>query len=192
MTRSMDPEPMLEEEQRTGWGLISAWVFVIALLTLVGYMLVKAQKGIASPGEPAPNFTLTSFDGQEYELSKLRGKVVLINIWASWCIPCEAEAAELQAAWEYYQDRGDVIFLGIDYADTETEALAFLERFGITYPNGPDLGTRIYTAYNALGVPETFIIDQDGIISFVMIGAFETTEDIIERIDPLLRNSDGS
>jgi cytochrome c biogenesis protein CcmG/thiol:disulfide interchange protein DsbE len=85
-----------------------------------------------------------------------------------------------------YQDRGDVLFLGVDYVDTEREALKYLERFGITYPNGPDLRTDIYRAFRARGVPETFFIDQQGRIAYVQIGPFETLEQITTIIDAIL------
>lgn len=175
-----------EKKSNSIWGMFIAWAFVIALLAVVGIQLLKVQQGTVRAGESAPDFNLISFDGEELILSEMAGKVVLINFWASWCLPCEAEAAELQAAWEYYRERGDVIFIGIDYSDTETKALEFLQKYGVTYPNAPDLGTRVSQAYRMRGVPETFIIDQKGIISYVKIGAFDTTSQIIDQIDPLL------
>jgi cytochrome c biogenesis protein CcmG/thiol:disulfide interchange protein DsbE len=116
----------------------------------------------------------------------MAGKVVLVNFWASWCKPCEQEAEELQTAWELYADRGDVLFLGVDYVDTEREALAYLERWKITYPNGPDLGTQIYTAFRARGVPETVIINKLGEVAIVKIGPFQDLDEITAAVDRLL------
>jgi cytochrome c biogenesis protein CcmG/thiol:disulfide interchange protein DsbE len=79
-----------------------------------------------------------------------------------------------------------VLFLGVDYVDTEPEALAYMEEFNITYPNGPDLRTKISQAYRIRGVPETFIIDQNGVISHVQIGPFQSLAEIKSYIDPLL------
>lgn len=169
-----------------GWGMLMAWLFVAALLTLVALQLAKTRQGKPTAGRNAPDFNLTTFDGQDYVLSDLRGKVVLINFWASWCVPCEDEAAILERAWENYRDGGDVLFLGIDYADTETEALAFLEEFGVSYPNGPDLGTRISQAYFVRAVPETYILDQNGRLTFFKAGPILSVAEITNEIDPML------
>jgi cytochrome c biogenesis protein CcmG/thiol:disulfide interchange protein DsbE len=168
------------------WPRALAWLLLIGLLTLVALRLRTSQQGVLTSGEPAPEFTLTTFDGQEIGLADLRGKVVVINFWASWCKPCEQEAEALQIAWEMYAGRGDVLFLGIDYVDTEAEALAYLERWKITYPNGPDLRTQISHTFRMRGVPETFIINQDGEIAFVKIGPFTSLDEITLLIDRLL------
>ncbi len=180
------PEETTPEESNPAWGQWLAWGLVFALLVIVAIGLYRAQKGSVNVGERAPDFILTTFDGQEIDLADLRGQVVVLNFWASWCKPCELEAAELQMAWEYYALGGQVIFLGVDYTDTNREALKYLERFGITYPNGPDLGTRISQAYRITGVPETYIIDSDGIIAFRLIGPFLSYDDIITAVEDVL------
>lgn len=173
-------------ERRPRWGRILAWVGLAALLGLLFFGLLNAGRGSIKIGEPAPDFTLTTFDGQVYNLAELKGKVVLVNFWASWCKPCEQEAADLEAAWRYYKPRGDVIFIGVDWTDTEKNALAYLAKFDITYPNGPDLGTRISQAYRITGVPETYIIDRQGRLAFVKISPFLSLDEILALIDPLL------
>ena len=174
------------------WAKIWIWSFLVGLLVLIGARLSRAQEGTVQPGYQIPDFSLSLFSGYEYNgqssvrISDLQGKVVFINIWASWCKPCEQEAALLEDAWKYYQPSGKVVFLGVDYVDTEPEARIFLKKFGNTYPNGPDLGTRIAQMFRIQGVPETFIIDTNGILSYVKIGPFLSMEEIRAIIDPLL------
>jgi cytochrome c biogenesis protein CcmG, thiol:disulfide interchange protein DsbE len=167
-------------------GALLAWVGVLTLLVLLALGLMLSQQGPVSRGQPIPGFTLTTFEGEEIHSSTLQGKVLVINFWASWCKPCEQEAPDLEAAWRFYQPRGDVVFLGIGYVDTEPEALAYLERFDITYPNGPDLRTRISHAFRIRGVPETFIVDQNGILAEFKKGPFLSLAEIKSTIDPLL------
>lgn len=167
-------------------GRLLAFALLAGLLALVGIQLVRSQRGIVTRGEPAPAYSLTTFEGETITSEQLAGKVVVINIWASWCIPCEQEAEALQAAWELYEPRGDVVFLGVDYVDTQKEALAYLERFSITYPNGPDLGSAIYTGFRARGVPETFVINKRGEVAGVKIGPFEDEAELTNMIDLLL------
>ncbi len=112
---------------------------------------------------------------------------MVLNFWASWCKPCESEAADIESAWRYFQPSGKVIFIGIDYVDTEPEARSYLARFDITYPNAPDLATKISQTFNRnLGVPETYVIDQKGVLQFIKIGPFISVEEIIGAVEPLL------
>jgi len=162
------------------------WGGLILLLMVVGLGLIRAQQGQVGQGEQAPNFELTTFEGQTYRLSELEGKVVVVNFWASWCESCKPEARDLEEAWRMLEDRGDVVFLGVDYVDTEPEAMAYLEQFGITYPNGPDKRTEISQAFRIKGVPETYVIDREGRIAHRQIGPFQSLEDILAVIEPEL------
>jgi cytochrome c biogenesis protein CcmG, thiol:disulfide interchange protein DsbE len=173
-------------KSRPKWGRIAIWTGLFLLLVIVGLMLAKRQQGPIKVGLPVPDFTLTAFDGKSYTLSDLKGKVVLVNFWASWCKPCEQEAADMETAWRYYQPRGDVQFLGVDWTDTEPNAKAYLSKFDITYPNGPDLRTRISQAYRTTGVPETYIIDREGKLAYVKLSPFVSLAEIQSAIDRLL------
>ena len=176
-----------EENSGPKWGRILAWGGLLALMLLVGLGLMKAQRPIVEVGAPAPDFVMTTFDDQKIDSHNLLGKVVVLNFWASWCKPCEQEAADLETAWAYYQPRGDVVFLGLAWTDTPTESAKYLNKFDISYPNGPDLGTRISQAFNRkMGVPETYIIDQEGVLHHVRIGPFMSLQQITAIIDPLL------
>jgi cytochrome c biogenesis protein CcmG, thiol:disulfide interchange protein DsbE len=167
------------------WVRLFVWFSVILLLVVVGMILAKRQQGPLRLGSPAPDFTLTTFEGDEISLNSLRGKVVLVNFWASWCKPCEQEAADLEKAWKLYQDRDDVIFLGIAWTDTDKNAKAYLEKFAITYPNGPDMRTQISQRYRITGVPETFVIDKDGNLSFYKFSPFLSVQEIQNVVEPL-------
>ncbi len=160
-----------------------AFVVVLLLLGLLAWGLKKAQAGPIQKGM-APEFSLTGFDGREVTLSELRGQVVVINFWASWCPPCREEAAYLEQTWRKYKDKG-VVFIGVDYVDTEKEALAYIKEFDITYINGPDIGTRVSQAYNIQGVPETFFVAKNGELRGVHIGPLKTPE-LDDKIDDLL------
>ena len=98
----------------------------------------------------------------------------------------KTEAAALVSAWRFYEPRGDVIFLGVDYVDTEPEARQYLSKFDITYPNAPDLGTRISQLFRIKGVPETYFIDKNGVLQNVQIGPFISEYQIHEFVDNLL------
>ena len=166
--------------------IILAGVLLIAFLGFLFLGLQRSQQGPVRVGDPMPPVILTTFDGQTIDTSTQVGKVVILNFWASWCAPCESESAALQAAWQHYQPGNQVLFLGVDYVDTEPEALRSLNKFHITYPNGPDLGTRISQMFRIRGVPETYIIDRDGKLAYIQIGPFNSTAQIESLIDPLL------
>ena len=180
------PNPTSQSTKRPRWGRLLAWLGLIALLLLLFTALRRTQQGPVGVGVKAPDFTLTTFEGEQISLADLRGKVVVLNFWASWCKPCEQEAADLEAAWRMYQPGGEVVFLGVDWTDTESKAYQYLEKFDITYPNGPDLGTRISQAYRTTGVPETYIIDRQGVLAYVKFSPFLSLSEITNAIDPLL------
>ncbi|MGH2618965.1 MAG: TlpA family protein disulfide reductase, partial [Anaerolineales bacterium] len=113
---------------------LMVWVVVLSVLLLVGFGQIRAQQGPVGIGSRAPEFTLSTFEGGQVSTADLKGQVIVINFWASWCKPCEQEALALEQAYRTYRGQG-VAFLGVDYVDTEREALAYLERLGVSYPN---------------------------------------------------------
>lgn len=168
---------------------IVAGILLVAFLGFLFMGLQRSQQGPVKIGQEIPQIKMTTFDGQMFDSTALKGKVILINFWSSWCKPCESEADFLEQAWQKYQPDGQVLFLGVDYVDTEPEALSILEKYGITYPNAPDLGTKISQMFRIRGVPETYIIDRDGKLANIQIGPFASTQEIISIIDPLLNTS---
>ncbi|HEX9012580.1 MAG TPA: TlpA disulfide reductase family protein [Anaerolineaceae bacterium] len=169
------------------WVVGIAFLALLAFLVMIGLGLKRAQQGPIIRGQDVPPIVLTAFDGTTVNTSDLKGKVVVLNFWASWCKPCEGEAAALESAWKDYQPGGQVVFLGVDYVDTEPEARAYLKQFNITYTNGPDLGTKISQMFRITGVPETYFIDRSGKLAYAQIGPFSTLAEIKSVIDPLLK-----
>ena len=187
-------ETTITTEQRgvPRWIQIIIWVFLTGLLVLMALRLRQAQRPMAEVGKRIPDLSFQFFNGYEYEnnarmsLSALQGKVVVINVWASWCKPCEQEAPELQKFWETYQGR-DVVLIGVDYVDTPSGAMTYMKKFKITFPNAPDLQSEISSTLNRnMGVPETYFIDQQGILKYVQVGPFASVEEIQTIVDPLL------
>ena len=120
-------------------------------------------------GYPAPAFTLQALNtptrNTELSLNNLRGKAIVLNVWASWCVPCNQEAPMLQAAWKQAQAQGkNVVFLGIDFQDASSDALSFLHKYGINYPNVLDATGSVSIDYGVTGVPETIFINSKGTV----------------------------
>jgi cytochrome c biogenesis protein CcmG/thiol:disulfide interchange protein DsbE len=170
---SMDTSDAYEMEE-TRRGPSPAWLAAgaVALLVvgLLGYALIAGPSQPPQVGSPVPDFQLTALDGSPMRLADHRNEIVVLNFFASWCAPCRQEAAELEQTWRDYQDRG-VQFFGIAYQDAASKAQAFLDEFNASYPSALDPGDRTARAYGVTGVPETFIIDQQGHLVHHFIGA---------------------
>jgi len=169
------------------WILISILSLAI-LLVVLGLRLFSDNKSMLKIGEAPEDFSLTTFSGEKIQSNDLRGKIILVNFWASWCVTCDEEAVVLDQAWQELQKKanGETLFLGVAYMDTEPAARDFLEEYGVSYPNGPDLRGEVSDLYQVQGVPETFILDQDGILRSIKYGPFLSVEEILSLINPLL------
>lgn len=148
-------------------GIFIAVPLIFIVLLAVRLWQTKTSEQRAA-GE-APPFTFTTFEGETITLADLRGKGVVLNFWASWCDPCREEAALLEQTWQQEQANG-IVFLGLDYLDQEPAAKAYLEEYRVTYPNGPDLKSKAARDYGIKGVPETFFINAEGKIAYMVIG----------------------
>ena len=137
--------------------LVLAAAFLVGVRSM-GHILASAP----APGKPAPDFTLPQLDGPPVRLSDLRGRVVVLNFWASWCIPCREETPALKAFYQQYGDR--VAFYAINVAEPVGTVRAFLAEFGATYPVLLDRDKTVYRQYRVTGYPETFWIDEQGIV----------------------------
>jgi cytochrome c biogenesis protein CcmG/thiol:disulfide interchange protein DsbE len=147
-------------------------VFIVVPLLFIGILAMRLHQTNTSEQRAAgaaPDFTFTTFEGETISLADLRGQGVVLNFWASWCDPCREEAALLEQTWRQEKENG-IIFLGLDYLDQEPQAKAYLAEYQVSYPNGPDLQSKAARDYGIKGVPETFFIDPEGNIAFMVIG----------------------
>ena len=157
----------------TRWGRWAIPLAAIPVIVLLAYGFRTDPRAIPTPlvGKPAAAFRLKTFDGPEISLEGLRGRVVVIKFWASWCYPaCYEEAPVLERGWRAYKDR-EVMLVGINIQDKEEPAKRFLSQFGHTFPNAPDPAGRVSVDYGVYGVPETFFIDRAGRIRAKHVGA---------------------
>ncbi len=137
---------------------------------------------------PAPALTGTTLDGEPFALADHLGEVVVLNVWASWCAPCRAEAADLQAVWAQSEDQG-VQFVGLNTRDSEAAAQAFVDRFEITYPNVVDtdgsLQLQFHETLPPQAIPSTLIVDQQGRVAGRAIGEVDRSR-LLGMIEPIL------
>ena len=164
--------PQAKEQPKRSLSPIILTVVGLGFVGLLIFGFLSPKKGRPEIGEPAPEFSLTSLDRTEFALGELRGQVVVLNFWASWCSPCREEAPALQAVWQEVQNKG-VVFVGVTYHDAESASQEFVDTFGITYENGIDAQGQISRAYGVTAVPETYIIDREGKIAWLHIGALD-------------------
>ena len=133
----------------------------------------------------APDFQLQSLDGQTISLSDLRGKPVLINFWASWCPPCREEMPYLQEIYEEWTDKGLVV-LAINIGESSYTAEEFIQSYNLSFTVLLDTEQDIAQRYNITGIPTTLFIDKDGIIQDKVIGAFQSTAQIENRLSKII------
>jgi cytochrome c biogenesis protein CcmG, thiol:disulfide interchange protein DsbE len=172
---------------------VLAVVGVVALVAgLLSFGLGRDPTAIKSPlvGKPAPAFSLRTLDGRStVNLQDLRGQVVIVNFWASWCTECRVEHDALAAAWQRYRDAG-VVLVGVDFQDARADALAYLDQAAMTWPAVEDPGSRTALAYGVYGIPETFFIGPDGQIAAKDVGPVSFAR-IAAQVDRLLPRGAG-
>ncbi|HVE75207.1 MAG TPA: redoxin domain-containing protein [Actinomycetota bacterium] len=166
--------------------MLKRTAFVVTPLLLMGLLAWAVFKDANSvePGKAAPPFSLTSFTGERVTLESHTGKIVLLNFWASWCLPCRDEAPHLEKIWKEYAGRG-VVVIGINADDLEKDARKYVSEFQITFPNVRDNAGKTKSSYAVTAFPESFFISRDGTLIFIERGPM-SEEVIRERLDRML------
>ncbi|HYI46599.1 MAG TPA: TlpA disulfide reductase family protein [Actinomycetota bacterium] len=165
------------------------WMIVpaIAFVVLLGVAVIN-QEDPPKPGDRAPDFTAPLLgETGSLSLEELEGKPVVLNFWASWCAPCEDEAPMFKRANEKYGD--EISFVGIDIRDARSDALAFVEDYELDYLHVRDEDLKIYDDYGLTGQPETFFLDENGVIVQHVNGP--VFEDSLNELLDLLVARDG-
>lgn len=162
-----------------GRGRVGVWIPVGVVVVIVGLLAALFAFGlgrnptVVQPvivGKAAPSFTLSRLDGDgTVSLGSMRGQVVVLNFWASWCADCAVENKALQSAFTRYRDQG-VQFVGVSFEDQSGTARGFAKQMGMRWPLAADPGTETAIEYGVTGVPETFVIAPDGRIASKTIG----------------------
>lgn len=172
----IETQPQTQSRSRFGIALV---IMLLGLVALFGWGLANNSQGRPQVGEPVPDIELYWFDGYkpadapltghgDTHLVQLQGQWVVLNFWASWCLPCRTEMPELNA---FHADNLDSVeVIGVAYTDVDSNSMAFLEEFNVEYGNAPDLGGWASDRYQIAGVPETYIIAPDGRLAAAFFG----------------------
>jgi peroxiredoxin len=159
----------------------------IQFSSVTGESAIESQISVPQQGFIAPDFTLEMNTGEMLTLSDLRGKVVLVNFWASWCPPCRAEMPAMESVFNKYKDRGFIILaVNSTIQDQKSSAIEFAEKYGLTFPVLFDYDGSATNIYRIDALPTSFFIDRDGIIHDVVVGGPMPEALLNERIEKLL------
>ncbi len=178
------------------------WEIVMLISLLAGIVWTVFSRVPSAIGAPlssspspregflAPDFTLDTLQGEKVTLSHLRGKIVVVNFWATWCLPCRKETPALEKAYEQYEDSG-IVILGVNLTnqDSVSDVESFVQEFKLTYPILLDRDGSVSNLYQIEGLPTTFFINREGIIRTVIVGGPMSETFIRSKMETLLKEA---
>ena len=162
--------------------LLSAWVGVVGAVCVAAAGCGEARVPRVEVGAPAPRYAATTLDGDSATTASLAGKVVLLNIWATWCAPCREEIPFLQSLYEKHRGNGlEIIGVSVDTRGQDAAIRGFVKDFGMTYPVWRDPDERVQSMFLALGVPASSLIDRGGILRWRRLGTISASDTTLTR-----------
>jgi cytochrome c biogenesis protein CcmG/thiol:disulfide interchange protein DsbE len=162
-----------------------AFLAVCAVIALLGFGLLSKGEAKIAVGDPVPDRELPVLGGPgQGSIADYRGRWVLVNLWASWCVPCRQEAPELDRFARRHR-KHDVSVLGIDVQDNSEDALAFLHEFKVDYPQLRSVGDERSSAFGSTGVPENFLVDPRGRLALIWRGPVDE-EFLQQQVVPIV------
>jgi cytochrome c biogenesis protein CcmG, thiol:disulfide interchange protein DsbE len=199
----VDPDEIRDPKPDIPGRLLAAALSVAVVVIIVLAIGWAAARGGSSSGVlgtaeapavavavdvPAPDFELpiVGHEGSTIVLSSLKGQVIVLNFWASWCHPCRDEAPGLRSAWERSRVQQRVLFLGVNEMDDEAGAQAFQREFQVTYPSVFDPSASLASDYGFLGLPVTYVIDAQGVMRYRFLGSV-TESALVDAVRSVLR-----
>ena len=178
--------------ERRRWNALMISVIVLGMVWIYVSRIPTLSAGASAPPSPqigfvAPDFTLDTLEGEMITLSELRGQPVLINLWASWCPPCRAEMPALDTVYRKYREAGFVVLaVNTTFQDSEADARAFAQNFGLTFPILLDRDGATSRRYQLQALPTSFFVERDGTIRDIVIGGPMSEALIASRVEGLL------
>jgi len=185
------------------WSSRTAWQVLIVLLLVLGVVWIAVSRDPADAtavadapstlpkkGFVAPDFELEALDGRTIVLSELRGQVVLINFWATWCPPCRAEMPAIEQVYEQYRDKGFEV-LAVNLQEQDAQMSTFVEEQGLTFPVLADRDSSVSNTYQVTSIPTTVFVDRSGVIEEIIVGGPLARALIESKVTALLAQEDG-
>jgi peroxiredoxin len=176
---------MKNRKKRLTLRIVILTLLTIAIIYTLYANFTKDNREVAAIGEEAPDFVLKDLEGNEYQLSDLRGKGVFLNFWGTWCEPCKYEMPYMENQYHVYKDQG-VEILAVNVGETDLAIETFAKQYNLTFPIIVDKGGAVQNAYGIFPLPATYLINPDGIIVDYIESSMteEEVKQYMEKIKP--------